>query len=325
MSILPLRCGNSNRADLQQISASLLQQRGDAITTAPGSIIWIETQAHARAIYSIWAINQKMAYQFDPNKMSDFIHRWETIVGVSSLPTDDFQIRQQRIAAKFAIINKFPTTQAIHDLIAAALNVTFLVLINDPASAAYTQFPGGSAIVGGVQNVVNAPWLSKVHQILIETIHPPYMTDNQFYNTVNQIYNLLNAYLPSYDTFDWFWDSFSDDGYAGSARATISVTVNSTTLTGIGTSWNTPINVDGTKNVVVGSILECYDDIGNWQRLIVSTVNSNTSITLSTPAVSTITSKIYVIEGFFLDCDSTLFPYPPTNSHNLDNAGINSV
>ena len=32
MAILPLRCGNSNRADLQQISTSLLAQRGDAIT-----------------------------------------------------------------------------------------------------------------------------------------------------------------------------------------------------------------------------------------------------------------------------------------------------
>jgi hypothetical protein len=324
--ILPIRCGNSNRADLQQISNSLLQQRGDAITTAQGSIIWIETQAWARALYSIWANNQKMVNQFDPHKMTDFIGRWATILGVSLLPTDTLQARQNRLAARFNIINKFPTTQAITDLLKGALGPTFLGLLNTTASTAYVQFPGGAPITGGVQNVVNGPWLSDIHELFIEVYHPTYMPDNQFYDNVNQVYNLLNSYVPAYDTFDWFWNGFCDDGYAGGPGnlATVSISVGSTTLTGTGTAWLTPIDTDGTENLVDGSIIEVLSDVGTWLRLEVETVNSNTSITLADPATATVTNQHYVIQGIFLDCDSLSFPYPPT-CRNLDNAGFNNV
>ena len=328
MPILPLRCGNSNRADLRQISDSLLAQRGDAITTAVGSVIWVETQAWARAIYSIWANNQKLAYQFDPNKMTDFLPRWEAIMGLSALPNDTIQQRQQRIAARFRIINKMPDTQNVTDLLSAALGITFLELINIPASLAYGQFPGGSAITGGITNIVAGPWYSTCQEIFVEVTHPSSLTNNEFYATVNQIFPLLNTYLPVYDQFDWFYDSFSDDGNAGGAghRATITVNVGSTHMAGTGTSWQTVINGgDSTYNVVAGSVLECFDDQGVWRRMTVATVNSDTSITLTVPAAGQITNKVYVIEGFFLDCDPTVFPYPPAVALNLDNAGINTV
>lgn len=326
MAILPLRAGNSNRDDLQQIAKSLLAQRGDAITNDVGSVIWIETQAWARAIYHIWAVNQKLSYQFDPNKMTDFLSRWETIMGLAALPTDSLQDRQQRIAARFAIINKTPDTQNVTDLLKAALGVTFLLLINNNPSTAYAQFPGGSAITGGITNVVNGDWYSTIQELFVEVIHPISFTNNQFYNTVNQIFPLLNKYLPAYDSFDWFWDSFSDDGNGTATnRGLLTVSVGSANLTGTLTTWNTLINADGTYNVEPGSILECYDDVGNWQRLTVLTVNSDTSITLTAPVTNNITNKPYVIQGFFLDCDPTQFPYPPADAHNLDNAGLNSV
>ena len=326
MAILPFRCGNSNRDDLQQIATSLLAQRGDAITTQVGSIIWVETQAWARALYHIWAVNTKLAYQFDPNKMTDFLGRWESIMGLGSLPTDSIQQRQSRIAAGFSLINKTPNTQNVNDLMKASLGPTYLELINTTAPEAYAQFPSGVAITGGITNITAGPWYSSCQNIFIEVTNPNSFTNNQFYNTVNQIFPLLNNYLPAYDTFDWFWDSFSDDGYGSSTnRAVISGTVGSTSLTGLRTSWNTPINTDGTYNVVDGSILECYDDTGSWQRLEVESVNSDTSITLANPLTNNITDKTYVIEGFFCDCDPTSFPYPPVNAHNLDNAGINSV
>lgn len=328
MPILPIRCGNSNRADLQQISTSLLAQRGDAITTEVGSIIWMETQAWARAIYHIWAYNQKAANQFDPNKMTDLLPRWESMMGLSALPTDTVAKRQARIAARFRLINKMPTTQDLTDLLVSALGITFLEIINIDRSHAYAQYPGGTPIVGGITNTVNAPWYSTIQHIFIEVIHPTSITDNQFYATVNQITPLLNPLLPAYDTFDWFWDGFSDDGYASfdGYVGLVSGTVGTTTLTGNGTAWKVPVNfADNTFNIVAGSILEFYDDVGVWQRVTVQSVNSNTSITLAEPLVSTVTSHAYVIQGFFLDCDNSHFPYPPVNAHNLDNSGINSV
>lgn len=328
MVCLPYRCGNSNRADLQQISSSLLAQRGDAITTQVGSVIWVETQAWARAIYHIWAYNQKAANQFDPNKMTDLLPRWESMMGLSALPGDTIAQRQARIAARFRLINKMPTTQDITDLLMSALGPTFVELINIRQDQAYAQYPGGTPIVGGITNTVNGPWYSTIQHIFVETIHPPSYTDNQFYATVNQIIPLLNPLLPSYDTFDWFWDSFSDDGYASfdGYVGLVSGTVGTTSLTGNGTAWNVPINfADNTFNIEAGSVLEFYDDEGVWQRVTVQSVNSNTSITLAEPLVSTVTNHSYVIQGFFLDCDNLQFPYPPAIAHNLDNAAINTV
>jgi hypothetical protein len=77
-------------------------------------------------------------------------------------------------------------------------------------------------------------------------------------------------------------------------------------------------------NIEPGSILECFDDTGTWQRMTVLTVNSDTSITLTAAVPNKITSQPYVIQGFFLDCDPNSFPYPPSNSKNLDNAGLNT-
>jgi hypothetical protein len=336
MSILPYRCGNSNRSDLQQIASSLLAQRGNAITTQVGSIMWVETQAWARAIYNIWAVNQKMAYQFDPDKMTDFLPRWNAIMGLAALPTDTIQTQQARIAARFAAINNNPDTQAVTDLLEGALGITFLALLNVNAEysaaeeavgvkPAYVQFPGGTSITGGTTNVGNGPWLSCIQELFIEVTNPPTFTNNQFYSTVNTIFPILGQYLPAYDTFDWFWSSFSDDGYASAGtRATISVMVGSTTVTGVGTGWLTPINPpDGTENIHAGSIIEARDNDGNWQRMLVQSIQSNTSLTLVNPAVSTITAQPYVIQGFFLDCNPAAYPYPPTNCLNLDNAGLN--
>lgn len=327
MAILPFRCGNSNRADLQQIATSLLAQRGDAITTQVGSIIWTEVQAHARAVYSIWANNQKACNQLNPTKMTDFLPRWNAIMGLARLPTDTIQTQQARITARFAAINKMPDTQQVNDLLVASLGETYVGLINNPASSAYAQFPGGAPITGGVATIVNGPWWSTVQELYVEVTHIPSLTNNQFYNIVNQIYPLLNQYLPAYDTFDWFWSSFCDDGYASADGyiAYVSGSVGSTTLTGNGTAWDTPINdADNTFNLVAGSIIECFNDDGVWQRLFVERVNSNTSVTLTKPLIGNITSQRYVMEGIFLDCNSLAFPYPPI-CLNLDNAGINRV
>ena len=329
--IVPLRSGNGNRADLQGIVQSLLNQRGDAITKDVGSAVWIEVNAQARAIYNIWANNTKMFYQLDPNRLSDFISRWEVIMGVSPLPTDTLQNRRDRIVAKFAIVGKMPTTQVVRDLLAQYLGSVFLVLLNTTADEAIAQFPNppdimidGKRIDGAVNTINPGTWLSTVQNIFVEVKNQPYMLNNQFYQIVNQIFPLLGSYLPAYTKFDWFWSSFNDSGNTTAGAAVISVSSGSTALTGSGTAWNTPLGFSGRLNLSEGSILEAYDDNGEWQRLVVQSVDSDTGITLQSPAISNITSQQYVIQGFFADCRSDWFPYPPSGCLNADNAGVNN-
>lgn len=322
--LVPLRAGNSNRSDLKQIADSLLQQRGDAVTKDVGSVVWIEVQAHARAIYSIWCVNQKLANQFDPNKMSDFLTRWETILQLSPLPTDTLTQRRGRIAAKFLALNKLPNTSQVHDLLAAGLPDTFLDVINVACGDAISFYPGGSHIVGGSQ-AGNGPWYSTTASIFVETTQPTYLADGDFQNQVNQVSSILGQYLPAWTDFDWFASSFRDDGHADGYTGTLTASAGSFTLTGTNTAWNTPINaLDNTYNIEPGSILECFDDTGAWQRMTVASVVSDTSILLTEPVPNSITAKTYVIEGFFLDCDPHSFPYPPATSKNLDVAGLNN-
>lgn len=325
MVCLPLRAGNSNRSDLQAIVTSLLAQRGDAITNEVSSVVWIEAQSHARAIYNLWAVLLKMSRQFDPRTMTDFLSRWESIMGLAALPTDTIQDRQARLTAKFAMINKPPNTQNVKDILELALDGIFLDLINTTDDQAIAAFPGGVPITGGITNILDESWLSTIQKLFIEVIHPSYMNDNTFYNTVNQIAPLLNSFLPAYDTFSWFTSSFSDDGTGDATvnRGIISCSVGSTSVTGVNTAWITPINVsNGVCSISVGSIIEAYDDDGVWRRMEVASIIDDTHLTITEPCINGITNKNYVIQGFFVDCSSSDFPYPPPNCKNTDNAGL---
>jgi len=359
--LMPLRMGNSNRADYRGIVKSLRDQRGSNLRNAPvGSIVWIEINAWARAIYSIWLVNQKLSNQFNPNTLTDFLSRWETICGIAPLPGDTLTDRRNRIAAKFALVGQVANQTNLTDTLDAYLGSNFVQLLQGgvsrisvgsgthPAGSAYARWFGGSgstftdpisipAANTSDDNGVNGQsaqfinnsdqgWFSTVNMVFVELQQLANQPGAQFYALASSIFTLLQPYLPAYVTFDWFNNTFSDDGYAGGAglRATITVAGGSTSLAGSGTAWNTPFS-NGVFNVRVGSILEAFDDNGDWQRLQVLHVNSDTSITLNAPAPTNITGKVYVVQGFFLDCDPTAFPYPPIGSLNLDNAGLNSV
>lgn len=346
MVCVPIRCGGGNRSDLQGIAQSLLNQRGNAVTQEVGSARWIENQAWARAIYGDWCVNQKMANQLNPNTLTDFLSRWETIMGISPLPTDTLQVRRARIAAKFMILGKMPTTQAVTDLLTTYLGPVFLDLINTTIADGYAAFYNGAPITGGLQNVSNdntplvlgyfdPGWYSTLQKIYVEVKNQPYLTNNTFYQTVNQIFPLLGSYLPAYTTVTWFWNGFNNSGADSSTPgvATITVSAGSTTVTGTGTQWNTP-SASGRYHVKAGSIIEAYANSviinglsvpGSWQRMKVAYVNSDTSLTLTEPASATITNGKYVIQGFFCDCSPTHFPYPPVGCLNVDNAGIANV
>jgi hypothetical protein len=320
--LVPIKAGNSNRQDLQEIANSLLNARGQALSHDVNSIVWIETQIIARAVFHAWAANQKLANQSDPNKMSDYLTRWEKILQLLPLPTDSITTRRSRIAAKFSSLNQAPTTQAITDLLKANLAGVFAALINIADTASASAFPGGSSIINS-QASTNAEWFSTISSTFIETIQPTYMTDAVYHNLVNQLYGLLTNYLPASCTFDWFLTSFSDNGAGVGTTGKITMVAGSGSMSGTGTLWNTVVNVtDSTKNVVVGTKFCFYDDNGIFRRVTVKTIFSNTSLGILENGDGTATNKPYWIEGFFLDCDPLTAPFPPSNAKNIDHAGL---
>ena len=324
--LFPIQFGNSNRPDLNSITNSLLNQMGNAYTNTVGTLVWIQCRALAIMVNTVWITNTKLVNQFNPNKMSDMLARWEAIFQIIPLPNDTLGSRRTRVAEYFFRINKVPNLSNIDQVLTYLLPETFVGLIIENQSESISAFPNGFNIIGG-QDSSNGPWGSTLSYLAVETQKPLSMSITDFNNNVSQIYALLKQALPAYVEFDWIWDGFCDDGYASSDGyiAKISIVDGTTTLTGVGTAWDTPINtLDNTFNIVPGSILEAFDDMGEWQRMTVLTVNSDTSITLAEVATFNMTSATYVIQGFFLDCDSGSFPYPPV-CYNLDNAGLNNV
>lgn len=327
--LVPIRCGNSNRADLEAIKDSLVNSRGSAVTKETDSIVYLECVAHARAIYYIWAINQILKNQFDPNKMSVFLDRWQKILNLYPL-SSNLTVTQQRaqIEAKLSIFNRNPTYQQVSDVMNLFLGEVFLTVSNITAPESMLSFlPDGALTItdgetcnDGSSLGAGYGWSSDVASCIVETVNPG-ISASEYTNARNQIFNLLDTYLPSWVSVGYAVNvGFSDDGYAGGPgyRATVSTVSGSHTITGVGTSWLTPQS-DGTFNVKSGSILEFWDDNHQFKKYTVASVNSNTSIT-TVQATTQATNQEYLIYGFFLDCDASSFPYPPSGALNLDAA-----
>lgn len=213
--LVPIRAGNSNRDDLLLLLKSILNANGTALTQDEGSNIWVLANAQARAIFHIWALNEKVKYEFDPNKMNDLLERWEKILGItpsknvstdvhkdSNLPSvETIQYRRARIAAKFRAVSQMPNAQALEDIITAVFpNVSVTVSPTTP-DVAVSSWPSGTTIVGGSAGT-NAAWKSTVSNVNITIGYPAGISDANYERMKKQIYSLLVTFLPAYTTIN---------------------------------------------------------------------------------------------------------------------------
>jgi hypothetical protein len=131
---------------------------------------------------------------------------------------------------------------------------------------------------------------------------PSSMTTYDFRNALGTIFGLLESYLPSWATFDYFSDTYQGDGYQYLAPCTLSTVAGSTTVTGHSTHWNTPMGsyAGAVNNIVPNGIIAFFDDNGNWQRIRVQSVISDTSLIATAPASSNATLVPFWVQGFFL-------------------------
>lgn len=310
--LIPVQCGNSDRDDILAIEKSLLQSLGSAMTDEQMSNIEIWCCAFARAIYFIWAINANASNQFDPETVDTTLSRWQAIFNLQPLPTDDLQTQRNALTEKFSLLNQIPSSANVIQLLQVMIPQVFELLLVTPAIHAVAG-PGPNNVGPTINSTA---WYSTTANIYIDLHKPVNMSQYQFWQLAYQVFPALNQYLPCWTEFDWFSNSFSD-GY------NISVNINSVDGYGSGTHWATPIplTTDG-YCVEAGSIIEFFDDAGLFHRVQVASVVSDTHLILLLPFSAIATNQPYVIQGFFCDCDSTSFPYPPVLSFNCDNAAV---
>ena len=196
---------------VKRILEALNAARGSAYDTSATSTVYAENLAIARAIAESWSTNARMSNQWDANRMTDFIPRWEAIYGLYPLPTDTPVERRARIAIAAARAGKQPNYQTVFDLLRAALGTTFVSIIHtlstDPHAAII--WPGASNVTPTVD------WYSSVAYVAVLVKQPAGMNDGQFYNAIGQMYPILDGVLPSWTTFDWIRRDIHGGGVAG--------------------------------------------------------------------------------------------------------------
>lgn len=135
-------------------------------------------------------------------------------------------------------------------------------------------------------------------------------SDVQSYNTLIQIQNSIPMIelppsrfdddFPTQQSFDSPYLSMMEGSQLDTySTGTVSTTLNSTALVGVGTGWTSVEGLGRMTDIIIG---------GN--RYTVQTVNSDTSITIYEPAVSSLSLNIYQL--LLRNYRTQVFPIPAT-------------
>ncbi len=208
----PERYGASQGSLLENIVKSINAARGTAYASdTSNSIVHIENVALARAIWGAWQDAQRLANQFDPLRMTDFLSRWETILEIIPLPGQTELDRRLVVAAKFKIFGDLANASGTQDIINTLLgNIFVSILYNssqDVDGYGYGKgaFPGGLDLtsVGGIK-LISGDWVSPVSLIMIRIHQPANMDLTTFYTKAKSIFAILLDFLPAWCQFDYY-------------------------------------------------------------------------------------------------------------------------
>jgi hypothetical protein len=216
--------GGSHR--LPQINDALNAGRGLAYdTTDWGSPVSIENRAFARAIEWMWSTNKRAANQFDPQRCTDMLPRWERIFQIFPLATDTPVERRVRLTFKWAADTKSPIYHQIVDDLTTKMGAVFVGLVHTASADGLALYPGSAAtnpydIYGTTTLGVSwVDWSSAVAHIAVQ-VTPTGFTAAVFNQAISEMHIYLDGALPSWCTFSWFTTTgfFLDQTNFGFAR-----------------------------------------------------------------------------------------------------------
>ncbi len=282
------RTGGAADSLQELLLRSLNDARGSAVEAVPGTVAWVEDMALARVMFAASEAVRRLAYQFDPLRMTAFLERWENILKiVPGIEATDNE-RRRTVAAKFALIGTPPFVQNVKDYLDALIGNVYVETLRINSADAETYVPNGVVIPGGI-TIPAGEWSSTVSHIPIRVAQPLAMIDAEFYSTVGSFKPFLYDYLPAYVSFDW--------GRFCTVNGTISLPNGSDTVTGTGTLFLT----DPGGAIEIGEEIEVYDNAGVLVTVTVVSVETDTSLTVTTYNGTSITNKEWKRFGFFLD------------------------
>ena len=197
----PRRMGGG-KPRLVYLLDSLNAQRGTAYDVTENSPIYVENMAFARAFAELWSMNQRLANQWIPSRMTTCLSRWEAILGITPGASDTDTVRRERISTIFSRTGAIANRATLEVALSAALGSVFLAIEYISYANAVIHVPDGTYPWGTV--ATDIPWSSTVSHILIKTQKPSGYSEGEFYAAVGVIEEIMDAYVPSWVTWDWY-------------------------------------------------------------------------------------------------------------------------
>lgn len=208
----PEKSGASRGHVEEALVDGLVEAQGTGLASDVSSFAWAEANAEARTIAYLWHLSNRAANQWDPRRMTDFLPRWERILGLRPSPGAPDTTRRAAVLAKMELYGQPGTQQVVSDLLTVLLGDVYVSLVHTGAASAVGQLPGGVSVPGGV-TLPDGDWYSTIAHLAVEVTQPSSVDDAAFYEAVAGIAGFLDDLLPTWVTFDWFLDGGGGAGF----------------------------------------------------------------------------------------------------------------
>lgn len=168
------------------------------------SAVYVENNAFARAIWGIWATNQRMASIWNFSKCPvELIPRWETILAVPTDTALSIPQRRDNLTHIMSRFSRYPDFGLLIEEIARQIGSMIVAIETiNPAIAIMHVPPGGTWPWG--TNVPDTNWSSTTFRFLFLVQKTANQTDSQFYDKMGQFTKALSTVIPAWLTYQWY-------------------------------------------------------------------------------------------------------------------------
>lgn len=200
----PRRFGGG-KPTLQVVHESLNAARGSAVDASNSSTVaWVENMAYARAItFDGYGMNERVSLQWDPDRMTSFLPRWEKIFGIavpSAATESERRVEVKKRRKRFAEATSFHSRLVTR--LSAELGSVFVAVEYIDVSNAVVHVPDPSYPFGTVADGV--PWYSTVARILVLLQKPQSYSEADFYKAAGKVFPATDGLIPAWATIDWY-------------------------------------------------------------------------------------------------------------------------
>ena len=307
-------------SDITFLLQDMLDGMGSFLTQDVGSLNWSECYTNARALAVDKQFLTLMSNQLSPNSASIFVSRWAQIY--NTLGAYNQQTIEDYIELKQSEFGTPPSLTNIETYLESVLGDIFIDVEPAPELNTFATTDGYADItIDGL--AYNAPLLNTYVYVWQPRDNKDnlLMPTNTFNSIVDSYHQIIESWNPAYVRFitmnltnrgfqDGYGNNYNGLNYNNylDGYNVVSGTAGSTTITGVGTAFKLYPNGDvGDFSRSINSgfglnpPLQVVDDSGDLQTYYVASVQSNTSLTLTSKLINNITSRTYRTLGVVMD------------------------